>query len=755
MRKLVAFLKNFGMFAGFWYMIHRYRGEMAALVPGVLLKLLQHINNGVEIGGEHCSSVLQVISIVPALAGGDLYSNQGFYLRVSDSSHATFVSLPDEQVDLILSDKIQLGQFIQVEHIEAGSPVPILRGVRPLPGRHPCVGNPQDLVATHSLGFFNAEKSKVSKSNSSSINGDDNSVSRKENSMPGKFEGAPKVEVEKKKLSHSRSSSSLQKQLISTDVEKRRVTHVRSRSMVLKPVTSSPTSFNSTPLSEKLSSEAKQPAKVKVQEKTSSSKLGLLGRAASVLKATTAGRKSSAGNLIGNLVPAFRSGPKALRKSWEENVETKSRDSSAPRATKIEIKPETRSTYYDSQVPKRSLFTSERVSLKEDSKVQTAGRKAKVSTIVDEHDKSNKQQPAVKKTLVSTHNSSPEKPIMFVPSSWRLMDCSKYWASLPSSLAKLGEGVLKYHDAAQQAAIEALQEASAAETLIRCLSMYAELISSAEEDNPQPAVEQFLAFHATLTRAGLVAESLSKAAATSPLDSLGSDATEEEALRVSVDHRKNATAWVHAALATHLSPFSLYDSDAPSTRPGGSAAVTVVLDTPPKSTASSKSAAAAAASQVKQRTSTTISRHRAPIPQWVRGESVAEAAAVGRALRREARWWFLGFVERFLDADAASAANAPRDRDLVAGTLSEMKRVNDWLDGVGGNGSEGDYELADDGGVPPETIERLRRKIYDYLLANVEIAAVSLGGRHGGGAPASSSSSGGSYGGVEGRGRRR
>ncbi|CAF2318229.1 unnamed protein product [Brassica napus] len=40
---------------------------MVNLVPGVLLK---HMNTGVKIAGEHMSSLLQVVSIVSALAGG-------------------------------------------------------------------------------------------------------------------------------------------------------------------------------------------------------------------------------------------------------------------------------------------------------------------------------------------------------------------------------------------------------------------------------------------------------------------------------------------------------------------------------------------------------------------------------------------------------------------------------------------------------------------------------------------------------------
>ena len=117
-------------------------------MPGVLIKLLRHINSDVKATGEHRSALLQVISIVPALANGDLWPNHGFYIKVSDSSHATYVSLAEEHDDLIMSDKLQLGQFIHVDRLEVGSPVPLLRGVRPLPGRHQCVGTPEDLIAT-------------------------------------------------------------------------------------------------------------------------------------------------------------------------------------------------------------------------------------------------------------------------------------------------------------------------------------------------------------------------------------------------------------------------------------------------------------------------------------------------------------------------------------------------------------------------------------------------------------------------------
>ncbi|XAR49864.1 hypothetical protein NMG60_11004027 [Bertholletia excelsa] len=119
---------------------------MASLTPGVLIRLLQGMNSNVKVRGEYRSVLLQVISIVPALAGSELWPNQGFFIKVSDSSHSTYVSLSKEDNELILTNNLQLGQFFYVDKVESGSPVPILVGVRPVPGRHPFMGNPKDLM---------------------------------------------------------------------------------------------------------------------------------------------------------------------------------------------------------------------------------------------------------------------------------------------------------------------------------------------------------------------------------------------------------------------------------------------------------------------------------------------------------------------------------------------------------------------------------------------------------------------------------
>ncbi|KAG6525655.1 uncharacterized protein LOC122046982 [Zingiber officinale] len=707
---------------------------MASLVPGVLIKLLQHMNTDVKIAGEHRSSLLQVVSIVPALSGSDLFNNQGFYLKVSDSSHATFVSLADEHNDLILSDKIQLGQFIHVDRLEVGSPVPILKGVRPLPGRHPCVGNPEDLVVTSSLCFLNSDKLKPSSdsknsSNTSSENAKGKLVISKLTTKTQK--------AERKRIQLSKSSSLLSKRPVIGKLGKKDMS-LGSRSMNSRSIPSSPSSVYSLPASfEKFSSEVKKHARAKGVEKRALSRVSLLEKAAaSMLKVTSAGRKPTAGNFLANFAPTIELGPKALRKSWEGNLDTRGRHTSTSKCGKPTAKSESRSA----SAPRQKSSKNETSLAKEDSKLQTPTKKVIANGPGEDSDKVAKQSHVSKKPSETSNSLSNFVKVETTKRNWT--DDSISWQSLPSSLAKLGKELLKYRDAAQQAAVEAMQEASAAESLIRCLSMYAELSGSAREENPQPAVAQFLAFQSSLSRAAAVADSLSKSRSQSvaAASSGGSpDPIPEEVLKISRSNRRRAGSWVSAALATELSPFSLYNRK---NLTAASPTAAVVLEGPSKASSAAAAATSKASFQSKSRSFAVApgnGKTKGPAPpslllEWERGGGLEEGAELARVLREDAQSWFLAFVERFLDSDAATVE--PSDREQVATMLSQLKKVNDWLEAVSRRKREGDTDLQEDGEgptcVPPETVERLRKKIYEYLLTHVESAAVALGGGGGG-----------------------
>ncbi|KAL8554717.1 hypothetical protein ACS0TY_002777 [Phlomoides rotata] len=98
--------------------------------------------------------LLQIRSIIPVLEEGDLWPNRGFFLKVSDASHAMYVSLSQEENEMILGNKLQLGQFIHVQKLEHADPVPLLKGVSPIAGRRPCEGAPKDIVSPADLVKF-------------------------------------------------------------------------------------------------------------------------------------------------------------------------------------------------------------------------------------------------------------------------------------------------------------------------------------------------------------------------------------------------------------------------------------------------------------------------------------------------------------------------------------------------------------------------------------------------------------------------
>ncbi|XP_048433391.1 uncharacterized protein LOC103961841 isoform X3 [Pyrus x bretschneideri] len=619
---------------------------MANLVPGVLLKLLQHMNTDVKVAGEHRSSLLQVVSIVPALAGGELFPNQGFYLKVSDSSHATYVSLPDEHDDLILSDKIQLGQFIHVDRLQAATPVPILHGVRPVPGRHSCVGSPEDIVATHSLGFLNNNSSSGSKTlekvqSESKVLGNSHAGERDKHGLVRSNSSAKADKLDKKIGYFDRTKSQPSKPALTIDMKREPLP--RMKSLNSRSIPSSPSSCYSLPTSiEKFANGVKHHAKVK-----GTPKVGVVEKASSV-RGASPGRRSVVGNPIKNFVQGFELGAKALRKSWEGNMEVKTKESSKVRATA------------------------------HDSKLDV----------------------------------------------------------------RMSE-VMRHRDAAQMAAIEAMQEASAAENLLRCLSIYSELSTSAKEDNPRPAVEQFLALHTSLNNARVVADSLSKIMPAGSSPDREETPPSEEVLKVASDRHKQAASWVQAALATNLSSFAVFNKESSLTSVQASASSqnqNIVSANQPVLVLENSTKNASTKSQGKLRQTvgsklgtpgtprrlgegSTINQkpQAPPLPEWNKGNGLDEVVDLAKMLRLQSQAWFLGFVERFLDADVDISALS--DNGQIAGMLTQLKSVNDWLDNIGSI-QEG-VETTD---ISAETIDRLRKKIYEYLLTHVESAAAALGG---------------------------
>ncbi|KAJ4895492.1 hypothetical protein Rs2_22286 [Raphanus sativus] len=694
---------------------------MANLVPGVLLKLLQHMNTDVKIAGEHRSSLLQVISIVPALAGGELFQNKGFYLKVSDSSHATYVSLPDEHDDLILSDKLQLGQFIHVDRVESSSPVPVLCGVRPVPGRHPCLGTPEDIVATHPLGFLSGggDKGKKPKERVKAT-AKGGVVAPNGTERPAGNRVKDESCESKKPSALSRSKSNL-----SLDVRKEPLGKVKTS----KSIPSSPTSCYSLPTSfAKFANGIKQQQVVKPDK----------GRFLLKVESPSVGKKLP---LIKNFVQGIEFGAKALRKSWEGSLDIRASDSSRlMKLTKRDSTPDSRSL----SAPRKSTSSEklpskqERANVfatKEHSKTQPT-KKVETTGTVDTKDKTSKPKSTTVDKKSSAENGLPGSLVKVPVNSKRLAAASIQWSSLPSSLSRLGQEVLRHRDAAQVVAIEAMQEASASESLLQCLIMYNDLMSTAKEDDPLPVVEQFLKLHTSLKNAQIVTESLSRLVS-STSSSEHEENRSEEAVKAASEKQKLAASWVQAALVTNLSAFSVYSS-----KPAASKSKPVIIlesqgsktrgNGQNRPTVGSKLVAQGMIrkhrenSSSSQKTTASAGGSESPPLNWVKGNGLNEATDLAEKLQMLSQDWFLGFVERFLEADVVNLS----ENGQIAGMLSQLKSVNDWLDEIG---SKEDGQGLQE--VSKETIDGLRKKIYEYLLTHVESAAAALGGGGGSDSP--------------------
>ncbi|GLJ29364.1 hypothetical protein SUGI_0579100 [Cryptomeria japonica] len=716
---------------------------MASLTPGVLLKLLQHMNTDVRVGGEYRSVLLQVINIVPALAAGELFPNQGFYLKVSDSSHATYVSLAEEHDDLILSDKLQLGQFIHVDKLEAGSPVPVLRGVRPVPGRHICVGNPEDLVATQSPGFLNRNSesggtepptSKPKTKDENHIqNQNHNNCSNNNNaattgSVPGSSPSesssfaAKLTERLKQKQStleraHSKNSSNENPKVI-----------IKKSSGNGRSLPSSPTSCASAPCATRSQSRIRGgvPRELVRLERSSSTKKTPSqdsGNQSSSIKrfSVEPPRRSSVGYAEANRVKMADFGPKTLRKSWEGTMDIKNKSPSRRTGSKKTLK--------EMEQPKRNVSPSpitankkSPVSIKSLPKESSSSVLPSKTAIVDEPTKSIKSSLSKKSTKASSDANIPCNLVKAVINNKRWTDGSIPWATLDPTLVKLGKNSLGLRDGALVVAVEALQESSATESVIRCLSIFAELCASAKSDNPQSIVETFLNLHVELRQACFVVDSLAK---TRNFERCSEDEAIDrnllnEALNISSEKKKRATSWVQAALATDLSSFTLLRI---------------------ASRRMSNGVVAQGTSGRSMLKNVSESPREPPVIEWVKGNGLDEAADLARCLQSESQTWFLRFMEGYLDDgsqfarypengnDSAGARiGAQTDNNQIAAMLSQIKRVNDWLDEINpqkvlnSDDDEGfaDTELAD-------TLVRLRRKIYEFLLQHVESAAVALG----------------------------
>lgn len=526
---------------------------MASLTPGVLLKLLQSIHSNVKVRGEYRSVLLQVISIVPALSGSELWPNQGFFVKVSDSSHSTYVSLSKEDNELILNNKLQLGQFFYVDRAEAGTPVPILVGVRPIPGRNPFVGNPKDLMQI---------------------------------------------------LEPPEGPSPLQGEAISS------------------------TKLNEQTERKEKDETVKQKFVIK-EEKVVVASRYMQG----VLVSHKVGESDSNGGKACESENGGSGKRAGLARCKQPELKDQTRPSTPPRS-----RPEALALKPDALIP--------------NMRDAAAPLKSMPKRAISKQENKHANLPPVNKERIYSSESMT-------------------WASLPPSLLKSGKEMLKRRNVASLVAAEAQKEASAAGTLIKCLSMFVDLSSSTAAEDPHGSLTKFFTLHQL------------------------------------IDQLNQSTLLRNTVL-----PLSSHSPTTKIEKPNNNG-----VTTPGRGILKSS----------KPNLEITVTEKL----EWAKGDGAREIKEMRQTLLQETECWFLKFLEGVLDTGFRASAPESKGKDAfgrraetknnhIAVTLSQLKQASEWLDRFRGK------LQSQNSGLQLETVDRLKQKVYSSLLVHVESAATAL-----------------------------
>ncbi|KAL2534200.1 Plant protein of unknown function (DUF936) [Abeliophyllum distichum] len=547
---------------------------MASLTPGVLVKLIQSINSNVKVRGEYRSILLQVISIVPAISGSELWPDHGFFIKVSDSSHSTYVSLSKEDNELILNNKLQLGQFFYVDKMEAGTPVPILVGVRPVPGRHPFMGNPKDLMQ-----MLEASESLVQVDQEGVTN------SKLSESAEAKEDSA------KKKL-----------------VIKEEKQGVASRYMqgVLTPNTKV--------------READQNYGARRNENenggAAAKKVGFLKGKQRELKGQT--RPSSPSS---KSVRAFNN---ALQ-TWP----------SSPSRTR----------------PDASTHNSDT----DGFKTMVARTSSKFQAV-----ECTAKQESTGTNFLSNSSNKKQSPEAIS------------WSKLPANLLKPGKGMIRRRNLASLVLAEAQKEAIAAANLVKCLSMFADLCSSASPENPHVYLAKFFTLYRLIEKADVTI--------------LTKDVSDNLSINLPLEDKEK----------------------------------------------SNRKSGPLQGSSMTRTTKPSIDLSGADKLEWSKGGGSTEIKELGEILLHESQSWFLKFLDGALDVGfhldyqekkgQESFARFMEPNNHIATALSQLKQANEWLDKL-------KSKLSSEKNGLLETVDSLKQKVYACLLAHVDSAALALENR--------------------------
>ncbi|KAF5199383.1 putative serine/arginine repetitive matrix protein [Thalictrum thalictroides] len=706
---------------------------MASLTPGILLKLLQSMNSDAKVAGEHRSALLQIIGIVPALAGRELWPNHGFYVQLSDSSNSTYVSLSDRDNDLILTNRLQLGQFAYVDRLDFDSPVPRVSGIRPVAGRHPFVGTPEPLIARISpskRGFViqpvsdsdpSLDPISVGKKSQDANKADErtrpvlatmdnnSSVERKPSEKPKRF-SSPASAKQQRSVSAGKKNVAVTVTVAVAERDPSPATKATSRSA--SPVPSKCVVPSLVVAKEENRKTSREPAIVVPSRYRQPSPSGRKQASPSARRTSISpGRRLSGGLKVSPIVTdsaskkkmatiaagiskvseALVGSAKTMRKSWDDQHTQEIAAEAAQQKEKLISKNRT-----DTQ----AILRTQTALARSLSDAHTGQR--------NQEDASTKEKPKSSSGKAEVY-SLPEKSGCPSP---RITVHDRKWTdgSIPldavsSNLARLGKDALKRRVLASTAAAEALEEAAASESIIRSLTMFSDLCSASKVVNPLTTIDRFLSIYELAMKSGAIVESLASSRSSERGDHCFSTA-----------RSKSIALWIESALATDLEIISLLNGNtvnSPNLQDiENNASSSVDMPSPPSRLSVSK----------RQPLDTKPSKDQLNVSDhiagsWSSGSGIKETLELSRNLKSEMQMWFLQFVEEVLDAgfkffDKYSNDEEGiirKDHGSIAAVLSNLKRINNWLDRVGEKRGE----------LLTDKIEKVKRKIYGFVIQHV------------------------------------
>lgn len=254
--------------------------------------------------------------------------------------------------------------------------------------------------------------------------------------------------------------------------------------------------------------------------------------------------------------------------------------------------------------------------------------------------------------------------------------------------------------------------------------MFAELCESSEKESSLPLVEDFLILHQKMHRVATVIDALRFHEESSLLCSLS------EIYKNFAD--KNTLSWVQAAVETNLSKFHLFTKEDKRGDVNAEKCHFVILENTAtevdvenhspdrkqsprnqRAVGSGSSSKTSSPYNSKQHPSTTRkATHESEV--WSKGNGLQVAAKLAEKLLSASQAWFLDYLDASLNK-GFGLQKGERDLEIVC-LLGQLKRVNQWLDDSVTSGSGTD-----------ERIEGLKKKLYGFLLDNVNSAVVQTG----------------------------